>query len=400
MPHIAKRLQRMQESPLRKFLPLAKEGDVRFNIGQPDIPTPKEFFLPLKDLGEVIAYGRSQGQPETIEAMVWYYQHLGFSDINPENIIVTVGGSEALLWAMFGTCEYGDEIVVFEPFYTNYNAFAQFTGVRLAAVTTKIESGFHLPPQDEIETKIKKGKTKGILLTNPNNPTGTVYTREELQIIAKLAKKYDLWILSDETYREFVYDGSEMATSMLSFRGLEEHVVDLNSLSKRYSFCGGRVGMAVSRNTDLIKEFLKLGMMRLSGPTIEEKMAAQLREVKNKYLKEVREEYRQRREIVCQGLDEIPGVVYAKPEGAFYVMASLPVSDSEEFTEFLLREEFRRIRPKSVVVSPGPGFYASEEGREKGKNEIRIAYVFNQKELREGMERLGVGVGAFQARSK
>lgn len=399
MPLIAKRLLRMQESPLRKFLPFAKEGDVLFNIGQPDIATPKEFFLPLKDLGEVVAYSGSQGQSETVEAMAWYYQHLGFSDITDENIIVTIGGSEALLWAMFGTCEYGDEVVVFEPFYTNYNAFAQFTGVKLAAVTTKIENGFHLPPQDEIETKIKKGKTKGILLTNPNNPTGTVYTHEELRTIAELAKKYDLWILSDETYREFVYDGSEMATSMLSFEGLEEHVVDLNSLSKRYSFCGGRVGMAVSRNTDLIKEFLKLGMMRLSGPTIEEKMAAQIRQVKDKYIREVREEYRQRREIVCQGLDQIPGVVYAKPEGAFYLIPRLPVSDSEEFTEFLLTD-FRQIRPQSVIVAPAVEFYASEEGRKKGRKEIRIAYVRKQEELHEGMERLKLGIEAFQVRSK
>lgn len=390
----SKRLLGTPVSPIRKLVPFAeraKQSGVtvyHLNIGDPDIETPEVMLSALHNFEpKTIRYANSKGEKVFLESLVSYYQGLGFGDIKNENIQVTLGGSEAILWAFLGLCNPNDEVLVFEPFYANYNGYAAMAEVKLVAITTSIHDGFHLPKISEIEKKITS-KTKAILICNPNNPTGTLYTKEELSRLVDLAKKHNLYLLSDEVYREFVYDGKKQ-TSLLSF-DYPEGVVILDSLSKRYSLCGARLGCVVSRNTKLISEILKFGQARLSAGFIDQLIASKLTEVSGSYMEKVRDEYQARRDLIVDSLQKINGVVCQKPEGAFYIIVKLPVSDSEEFAQWLLTDF--RDQNETVMVAPAAGFYGTPGF---GGQEVRIAYVINQKDLRRAMEILKKGIAKF-----
>lgn len=386
----SKRFYEMPESPIRKLVPYAdsaKQNGIHvyhLNIGDPDIKTPKAMVDYLKNFPhEIIRYCNSQGEKPFLEALVSYYHHLGFKDLTAENFIVTMGGSEAIFWTMMGICEAGDEILVFEPFYANYNGFAKMAGVKLVPVTTTLENGFHLPKKEEISKKISS-RTKGILICNPSNPTGTIYTQNELKMLWDIAKQFHLFLLSDEVYREFAYEG-EKSISVLSFEG--DNLIVLDSLSKRYSLCGARLGCIVTRNKELIKLVLKFGQARLSAGFVDQLMASNLINLPKNYFDKTRDEYEARRNVVLEGLSKIPGVVCQKPEGAFYLIAKLPVSSAEEFAKWLLTDF--QDRGETIMVAPAAGFYATPG---LGKDEIRIAYVINQKDLKRSMEILKIAL--------
>lgn len=380
----------MPESPIRKLAPFAdaaKKKGIKvyhLNIGDPDIETPKVMIDTLHHFTDkIIRYSNSKGEKVFLEAMVKYYNRLGGHKSPPlqyENIQITIGGSEAIFWAMMAICNSGDEIIVFEPFYANYNGFAQMAGVKLVPILTRIENGFHLPKIKEIEKKITS-KTRGILICNPSNPTGALYGLEELEQLVKLAKKHKLYLLSDEVYREFVYDGKKQ-TSVLEF-AYPEGIIVLDSLSKRYSLCGARLGCIVSRNAFLIQQILKFGQARLSAGFIDQILASKLTEVPISYMEKVRDEYQKRRDLVVLELQKIPGVICQKPEGAFYIIAKLPVLDSEEFAKWLLTSY--NDHKETVMVAPAAGFYGTKG---LGKQEIRIAYVLKCAKLIRAMQLL------------
>lgn len=380
----SQRAYQMPESPIRKLVPfaeVAKKKGIKvyhLNIGDPDIKTPKEMIDSLKKFPhDIIRYSHSQGEKIFLEALVSYYHNLGFTDLTIDNIIATMGGSEAIFWTMLAICEPNDEIIVFEPFYANYAGFAQMAGVKLIPVTTTINNGFHLPPKEKILAKITP-KTRAILISNPSNPTGTIYTQNELKILWDIAKRFRLFLLCDEVYREFAYDGKK-SYSLLNFRG--DNLIVLDSLSKRYSLCGARLGCIVSRNRELIQLVLKFGQARLSAGFIDQVMAAKLVDLPKNYFDKTRDEYEKRRNTVCDGLAKIPGVVCQKPEGSFYLIVKLPVADAENFAKWLLTDF--NDEGETVMVAPAAGFYATKG---LGKDEVRIAYVINQKDLKRSME--------------
>ncbi len=327
-----------------------------------------------------IRYGQSRGEPVFIEAVKDYYHKLGHKFVKDDNIQVTSGGSEGISIAMFATCEPGDEIIVFEPFYTNYNSYATVNGVKLIPVRTFEDTGFHLPGAKVIEKKISR-KTKAILITNPNNPTGTVLTKKEMELIVSLAKKHNLYVISDETYREYVYDGKKHVSLFDYMQKLPERAIVLDSMSKRYSLCGARLGMFVSLNKEIMEGVLRIAQGRLSVGLIDQYMGAKLAEVEGSYLKNVHKEYQKRRDILYQGLKKIPGVYLEKPEGAFYTVVKLPVKDSGKFCQWLLTSF--RYKNETVMLAPAAGFYATSG---LGKNEARIAYVLNTKDLEKAIE--------------
>jgi len=385
-------------SPIRKLIPLSDQAKKRgihvyhLNIGQPDIETPPEFWRAIREYSnKVLAYGNSQGMASYLDKLSAYYKKRGLS-IKSDDIIVTTGGSEAIVFAMTIICEPGDEIIVFEPFYTNYNGFAIQAGVNLVPMMTYAEDGFHLPPDNVIEKAIT-GKTKGILYCNPNNPTGTVYTREELERLRRLVLKHNLFLLADEVYREFVYEGSHI--SIMSLEGISDRAIMLDSISKRFSACGARVGNLVTRNRDVYQAALHLGQARLCSPTLEQVGGAAAYEIGDEYFDRMIGEYRRRRDVVYEGLMKIKGTVCINPGGAFYVMAKLPIDDAEKFASFMLTDfEYSR---KTVMVAPGPGFYASSG---KGQSECRLAYVLKTDNLKDAMDILKHGVDAFNSRSR
>jgi len=375
---VSKRLSQVPSSPIRKLVPYAekakKEGVhvYHLNIGDPDVLTPDVMIDVLhKWKRNPIGYAHSQGEAPFLTSLQTYYHGLGATFLETNNIQVTMGGSEAISWAMFATCEAGDEIIVFEPFYTNYNSYAIVHGVTLVPVLTTADTGFHLPNANEIEKKITK-KTKAILICTPNNPTGTVYTKEEMEMLVALAKKYGLFLMSDEVYREYAYDG-KMQTSLLSYmQEIPDQAIMLDSLSKRYSACGIRIGALVSLNQDIMNGVLRIGQGRLSAGLVDQAMAAELVHVPETYLKGLHDEFETRRDVLYEGLKTIPGVVIPKPEGAFYTIVGLPVDDSEKFCQWLLTDF--RDKNETVMLAPAAGFYATPG---KGKNEVRIAYVLN-----------------------
>lgn len=394
---LSKRAETMQASPLRKLLPLAerakKEGVevLHLNIGQPDIPSPKPFLDALHNLTEtVIEYSKSQGQDAYITALCEYYQRCGFS-VEPHQVLVTQGGSEAIIFVMLATSDPGDEYLVFEPFYTNYNGFATIAGVRLSPLLTKAEEGFHLPSEEEIEARITSW-TRGIIICNPNNPTGTVLRRDELEMLARVAKKHGVYLIADEVYREFVYDG-EKHISLMSLPGMDKHAIVVDSVSKRYSLCGARIGAVITRNPDVYGLMVKYAQARLSAATIEQIACTGLVSLGQDYFDEIIAEYQARRDIVMDGLSAIPGCLCRKPKGAFYIIADLPVDDAEELTKFLLTDF--RVDGQAVMIAPASGFYATP-GR--GKNQIRIAYILEQDKLRTAMRILRLGVEAYLKR--
>lgn len=385
----------MQASPIRKLIPLATAARKRgvtvypLNIGQPDIPTPEPIREAIRSFDQkVLAYSPSAGEDYLLEAFAGYYKQNNIA-LDANDILVTTGGSEAIFFAFYAICDPGDEIIVFEPFYTNYNGMAQQLGVQLKPLLTYAEDGFQLPPVETIEKAIGP-RTRGILICNPNNPTGTVYPKQALEGLAFLAKKHNLYVIADEVYREFVYDGL-VHTSVLHLPGMTEHSILVDSISKRYSACGARIGLIASKNKEVMAAALKMAQARLSSPTVEQWAARAGILMDPSYFQPILEEYQRRRDTVMEGLAKIPGVVCKVPAGAFYVIAKLPIKDAEEFAKWLLNE-FNHDN-ESVLVAPAAGFYGTPG---MGQNEIRISYVLEVEKLQRAMTALGEGVKQFQ----
>ncbi len=392
----SERIQALPVSAIRKLSPYAVQAKKKgvkvyhLNIGDPDIKTPQVMLDVLKNWQlQTIRYAQSSGEPEIIQALKGYYQRLGFADINEENIIITVGGSEAVAMAFFSTTNSGDEVLVFEPFYSNYAVIASFCDVKLVPIATYIENGFHLPTRNQIEQQIT-AKTKAILICSPNNPTGTVYSREEMEMLVSIAQDKQLFLISDEVYREFVFDGKKH-TSILEFLDqVPEQIILLDSLSKRYSLCGARIGVFATLNKDLMAGAIKIAQSRLSGGLIDQLVASKLLEVPDSYITDVIEEYQQRRDVLYTGLSEIKGVFLTKPEGAFYTIVSLPIKNAEAFAIFLLQDF--RLNNETVMLSPAPGFYNTPN---QGLNQVRIAYVLNTQDLKRCIEIISAGLKAY-----
>ena len=396
---ISKRGQALPASPIRKLIPFADQAKKRgikiyhLNIGQPGIETPAEFWQAVKGYtSKALAYGNSQGMADYLKKLSAYYHRCGL-DIGSDEIIVTTGGSEAIIFAMTIICEPGDEIMVFEPFYTNYNGFAVQAGIRLVPVTTHAEDGFHLPSKEIIEKKITD-KTRGILYCNPNNPTGTIYTREELNNLKQLALENNLFLLADEVYREYIYEGKHI--SVMSLKEIGDRAIMLDSISKRFSACGARVGNLATKNRDVYRAALRLGQARLCSPTLEQVGAAAAYDLLgDDYFKKMIGEYKKRRDVAYEGLMKIPGTICVNPGGAFYIMAQLPIDNAEQFASFMLTD-FSHDN-KTVMVAPGPGFYATPG---KGQNECRIAYVLKSEDLHDAMDILRRGIEAYNSKGK
>jgi len=370
----------MPFSPIRKLSTFADEAKQKgihvyhLNIGQPDIATPKEMFEAIAQYREkVLSYGPSGGLLDLRLAVADYYRRYGI-DIDLDNVWITTGGSEAILYSMMAVCDPGDEIIVFEPFYTNYNGLAIMAQVKLVPITTGVENGFHLPAQKQIEAKITR-RTRAILVNSPNNPTGTVLTEQEMYILYKICKKHRIFLLSDEVYREFVYDG-RVQTSALSLPEIQDQVIVLDSISKRFSACGARIGCIINRDKKLMDEVIKFSQARLCPPTIEQVGAIAAYRVFDHYIKSVIVEYEHRRNFLFEGLQKIAGVYGHKPEGAFYTVLRLPVKNADNFCRWLLTDF--ELNKQTVMFAPANGFYSSPR---KGTNEVRIAYVLKEEDL-------------------
>ncbi len=394
---ISERVLGMTASPIRKLVPYAdaakKKGKkvYHLNIGQPDIATSPKFMEAIRKIDQkVVAYGNSLGDINLIKAIQKYYDSW---DIHYEtkNIFVTNGGSEALEMAVFSLCDPGDEILVFEPYYANYTSFAKLASAKVRAVPTSAEDGYRLPDQETVEKYIND-KTRAILLTNPGNPTGVVYTRQEMDMIAGIVKKYNIALIADEVYREFVYDGTY--TSFGTYKDLDQNLIMVDSVSKRYSACGARIGCVITRNEELCAQFGKLCQARLCAPMVEQIGAAALYETPASYLEEVNKEYKKRRDTIAAGLAKIPGLVSSQPKGAFYVMVKFPVDDAEKFAIWLLQEF--DINGETVMIAPGNGFYATPG---KGVNEARLAYVLKSEDLEKALALLAEAVKQYPGRT-
>lgn len=395
-PQVSKRLQTVPASPIRKLVPYAAAAKQQgtkvyhLNIGDPDIKTPGVMIEALKNWDKnPIAYSQSQGQPEFIDAVKKYYFGLGYSFLKDENIQITLGGSEAISMTIFATTQPGDEILVFEPFYANYNSYAAVNGTKLVPILTLPENGFRLPNEAEIEKKITP-KTRAILYCNPSNPTGTVYTKPEIEMLVKIAKKHGLFLISDEVYREFTYDGRKQVSLLDYMKEIPTHAIMLDSLSKRYSLCGARLGMLVSLNKEVTDGVLRIAQGRLSAGLIDQLIASKLTQVPPSYFKEVHDEYQKRRDILFAGLKKIPGVFVPQPEGAFYTIVKLPVKNAEDFAKWLLTDF--RLNNETVMVAPAAGFYATAG---LGLNEVRIAYVLNVNDLQKALTILEEALKAY-----
>jgi len=393
-PSVSSRAAQMPVSPIRKLVPFADEAKRRgvrvyhLNIGQPDIETPSCIRQRLKSLEEtVLAYSPSEGTPEYLESLRYYYQRLGIS-LQLDQLLATTGGSEAILFSLFCTTSFGDEVIVVEPFYANYNAFAALAGVNLVPVTSRGETGFHLPPREEFE-KVLTSRTRAVLLCNPNNPTGTVYTPDEVRMVFELCRARGLFVISDEVYREFVYDGRR-SVSALSLEGFDDLTIVVDSLSKRYSACGIRLGSLVTRNPQIHEAALRMAQGRLSPPGLAQSIAVGASELGEEYTQSVITEYQKRRDILFEGLQAIPGVFLRKPEGAFYLVVRLPVRDSEHFAAWLLSSFSHR--GATVMVAPAPSFYSTPG---LGLDEVRIAYVLKEKDLRTSVDLLRTALARY-----
>ena len=390
----SQRVNSMQSSPIRKLAPFEESAKKRgikvyhLNIGQPDIKTPEEFFKAVKNFDKkVLEYCPSNGTEDLINSMQKYYSTYKIK-LSKDELLVTNGGSEALLFALMAVCDPDDNVLVPEPFYTNYFGFGQSVNVKINPITTKAENGFHLPSKEDIISKINP-KTKAIMISNPSNPTGTVYSYNEIRMLSEIALEYNLWIISDEVYREFVYDNQEY-TSFGNIPEIEDRVIIIDSISKRYSACGARIGSIASKNKGLIAQILKLCQGRLCVSTLDQVGAAKLYETPISYFKEIIEEYEKRRNVLYDELMKVDGVVCEKPSGAFYILAKLPVDDAEDFAIWMLKE-FNKNK-ETVMVCPAQGFYSSEK---LGKNEIRLAYILNEKDLTTAAKLLKEGLKEY-----
>jgi aspartate aminotransferase len=397
MPKIAQKAIDMPASPIRKLVPYAdaakKKGKVVYhlNIGQPDIETPEVALNAIKNFDQkVIEYTHSAGLESYRNGLSAFYQRTGLP-VNPEDIIITTGGSEALIFGFMTTCNPGDEVIIPEPFYANYNGFAVTAGLTVVPVASTIESGFALPPVEEFEKKITS-KTRAILICNPGNPTGYLYTKEELEKLRDIVKKHDLFLFADEVYREFCYDGA-VPFSTMNLEGIENNVIMIDSVSKRYSMCGARIGALISKNHEVISAALKFGQARLSPPTIDQIAAEAALDTPQSYFDNVVEEYVARRNIMVDGLNSIPGVFCPKPSGAFYCVAKFPVDDAEKFCQWLL-EDFE-FEGATVMMAPANGFYSTKGS---GQQEARIAYVLNQDSLHKAVKVLEEALKVYPGR--
>lgn len=394
---LSERALAMPASPIRRLAPLAelaRRAGKRvhaLNIGQPDTPTPAAMLERLRHWAEPhVAYGPSGGLPEFIEAIRRYHSRWGIT-LAAEEIFVTTGGSEALLFAMGAVTDPGDEVLVFEPFYTNYSGFAGLVGAKTVAVTTRPEDGYHLPDSATIEARLSP-RTRAILLCSPNNPTGTVYSDEELERVGRICRERGLFLVSDEAYREFTYDGLRHR-SALQLAGLEQQVVLADSLSKRVSLCGARVGWIASRNQPLMQAVLRFGQARLCPPTLGQHMGAVLDAISDDYTQAIIAEYQRRRDRVYEALSRMEGVRVRKPEGAFYLCAGLPIDDAQRFAEYLLRDF--SLDGETVMLAPADGFYATPG---LGRDEVRIAYVLKEELLARAMRILEAALASYPGR--
>lgn len=385
MPVISHRGAQMPPSPIRKLVPFAEAAKKKgtkvyhLNIGQPDIETPKAIMDAVRKVDmKVLEYSHSAGFESYRKKLVEYYKRNDI-DVNHNQIIVTTGGSEAILFAIMSCMDPGDEIIIPEPFYANYNGFGTSAGVKVVPIPSSIETGFALPPIDAFEKAVTT-RTKAIMICNPNNPTGYLYSREELEVLKAICLKHDLFLFSDEAYREFCYDGQKHI-SALSLEGLEEHAILMDTISKRYSACGGRIGAFVTKNQQVLDAAMKFAQARLSPPSFAQILGEAAVDLPANYFDEVHAEYTSRRDLLVKRLQAMPGVTCPLPGGAFYAMAKLPVDDSERFCQWLL-EDFS-YNGATVMMAPASGFYATPG---KGRNEVRLAYVLNTDAINAAMD--------------
>ncbi|QOD61678.1 pyridoxal phosphate-dependent aminotransferase [Polaribacter haliotis] len=395
MPSISKKGIQMPESPIRKLVPYAENAKKRgvkvfhLNIGQPDIKTPQVALDAVKNNTiETLSYARSEGSEEYRTKLAKYYVNNNIP-VTADNIIVTTGGSEALLFTIGSITDPGDEIIIPEPFYANYNGFSTASGVTVVPVISKIEDNFALPKIEDFE-KLITNKTKAILICNPGNPTGYLYSEEEIEKLKKIVLKHDLYLIADEVYREFAYDGLKH-TSVLSLEGLDQHAIVIDSVSKRYSMCGARIGCIVSKNETFVKTAIKFAQARLSPPTYALIASEAALDTPQSYFDDVIEEYVSRRNTLIAELKKIDGVKVANPKGAFYCVAELPVKDSDAFAQWLL-EDFN-LNNETVMVAPASGFYSTPG---EGKNQIRMAYVLNENDLKRSVKILAEALKQYK----
>ena len=394
---LSQKAMEMPASPIRKLVPYAEAAKKRgvkvfhLNIGQPDIDSPECVMEAIRNIRlNNLAYANSGGIESYRKGLAGYYNKIGI-DVESSDIIVTTSGSEAVLFAMAVLCDPGDEVVVMEPFYTNYRAFAVQTGVTLVPISTKIDDGFQVPPIEEFDKYITP-KTKAILICNPGNPTGTLYSKESMLKLGEIVKKHNIYLLSDEVYREFCYSDDPHFSAM-QIPGLEQNVLLLDSVSKRYSMCGARIGCIVSKNKEVMAAIMKFAMSRLCSPTVEQIAAEAALDTPAEYFAQVKAEYIHRRDVMCDMLNKIPGVFTPKPMGAFYTIARLPVDSAENFAKWML-EEFN-YTGETTMVAPAAGFYASE-GR--GTDEVRLAYVLKVEDIQHAIKCLEEGLKVYPGR--
>ncbi|MDO4178708.1 MAG: pyridoxal phosphate-dependent aminotransferase [Phascolarctobacterium sp.] len=390
---ISNRVQNMSLSPIRKLVPYADAAKAQgkkvyhLNIGQPDIETPTQFMDAIREYdAKIIAYGNSKGEPKLIKAIQKYYAEKGMN-YDLADIYITNGGSEALILTVMTLCDPEDEIMVFEPFYANYNSFAKEFGAKMNPVPTSVENGYHLPSKEEIVAHITPN-TRCILLTNPGNPTGVVYTPEEQDMLVEICNEHDIVLIADEVYREFVYDGAYRSFGTIP--EIADHLVIVDSVSKRYSACGARIGCVICKNKDFNGGIMKACQTRLCVPAVEQIGAAALYETPTSYLDDVNKEYKKRRDTIAAALAKLPGVKASDPKGAFYVMVSLPVDDAEKFAIWMLTEF--DINGETTMFAPGNGFYSTPG---MGVNECRMAYVLKSEDLEKAIYILGEGLKKY-----
>jgi len=394
---LSRKILECPSSPISKFdskiSEAVKKGKkiYRLNIGQPDIKTPKEFFEAVSNYEvDTLAYAPSPGISEYVESIQGYFTRMGI-ELKAEEIVATAGGSEALLIALFTILEEGSEVIIPEPFYPNYFTYTILSGAKIRGIKTSPENGYRYATKEQIEPLINEN-TRAIMISNPSNPTGIVLSDKEMELLKDIAREHRLFLISDEVYREFTYS-DEPLKSMLSYDDMDENLIVIDSVSKRFSACGARVGCLISRNMDFMTQAMKIAQTRLSVASVDQIGSAALYRLDPEYFNEIKSEYMKRRDLAIRKLDEIPGIVFGKPDGAFYIMAKLPVDNSEKLMEFLL-DKFED-NGETVIFSPGTGFY---EDVSQGKDEIRIAYVLNGTDLARALELLKLGIEAYNSR--
>ena len=396
---ISNRIRGFQASPIRRLSPYARAAKQKgikvyhLNIGQPDIKSPSEAIEAIRNYpNDILAYGESDGDLALRQSIVKYYHDSVGVDITVDDVLITTGGSEAILFSLMTLCDPGDEIIVPEPYYTNVHSFARMANVSIVSVTSTLEDNFALPPLSMIEEKITS-KTRAILLNSPNNPTGHIYSQKELETIIRICEDHDIFLIMDEVYREFCYDNQSF-TSVLKFTESSQRIICIDSVSKRFSMCGARVGALICRNRNVIRETLKLSQARLCSPTVEQYASLAAFGAPASYIENVKAEYEKRRNFIVKALRSIPGVKCSRPNGAFYLIAQLPVEDAEDFAIFMLRDF--NYNGETVMMAPAEGFY---ESKDMGRDQVRIAYVLNTEDLGKACTCLKEGLKAYSKRT-